>query len=127
MIKDKKDIGEFWVHNFSKHDINLGDLRCKLPARKSVNLLGRRYYYTKEQLELSAESGSLFKYKDKIKINIKYIPEKQLNTISDCPRFNSNKKRSQIKMVEPKFEELQISETEFADDLTSLDFIKDDE
>jgi hypothetical protein len=60
----KKTIEEeaFWVTNFSDRNVSLGDLYISIPAKSSVNLLDSRHYkFTKEQLEKSVTSGSIYK------------------------------------------------------------------
>lgn len=52
---------EFWISNINQHkDIGLLDLRLRVRAGKSLNLLDEKHYkYTIEQLRKSAESGSI--------------------------------------------------------------------
>ena len=67
---------EFWITNVKqKMDVMLSDLGFCARAGKSYNLLdSRHFHYTKEQLQKSAESGSLYKKRDRIAIR-KVQPE----------------------------------------------------
>jgi hypothetical protein len=117
---DKKDIKEFWVHNITDTDISLGDLRVTVKSRQSKNLLGVKSLLTVDQLLKSAESGSLFKRKDKIKITYetpnfnkpkpKYTNSTQFK-LSSYPQY-SNKK------VEKEYEELDLPDEKFADEFS---------
>jgi hypothetical protein len=52
---------EFWITNISQdRDVSLADLRLTIRKGENRNLLDSRHYdYTVEQLEKSAESGSI--------------------------------------------------------------------
>lgn len=53
---------EFLIMNISNRDVSLSDLNVTIKAKKTVNLLDNRHYQlTLNQLEKSAQSGSLFK------------------------------------------------------------------
>lgn len=114
---------EFWITNITKMNVCLSDLRLTVPARRSMNLLDEKhFYYTLEQLEQSAKDGSLFRKNDRIKVR-KVPPPEEKNFsgiyISKEPLFLAQKNlHSQVVIEEPKFEELEISETEFADEFT---------
>jgi hypothetical protein len=111
-------------------NVCLSDLAITVPAYRHYNLLDDRHFsYNLEQLEKSAKDGSLFRKSDKIKVR-KVPPPEEIKagkiTLSREPLFmTQNPLLSQVKIVEPKFEELDISETQFIDDFT--DFTEDDE
>jgi len=118
-IKEK----QFWASNISDRNVSLRDLGITIPARKNVNLLDSRHYsFNLEQLELSAASGSLYTKKDKILIR-QSEPEAVIKSgiqVSKVPRFIAqNMVRTKIVVEEIKYEELQVSEEEFADDMTN--------
>jgi histone acetyltransferase (RNA polymerase elongator complex component) len=115
---------EFWATNISNMNVSLRDLGITIPSKKSVNLLNSKHYsFNKEQLELSAATGSLFAKKDKILIR-QTAPEIIIAPgiqISKLPRFIAqNMARTKIVVEEIKYEELAISESEeeFADEMT---------
>ena len=121
MRKTNKE-NEFWVSNISDRNVSLRDLAITIPSRKNVNLLDSKHYsYTLEQLELSAQSGSLKSKSNKLKVRkvapeILVIPGPQLSTM---PRFIAqNTARTGIVVEEIKYEELQISDEAMANDLT---------
>lgn len=113
---------EFWVSNISDRNVSLRDLALTIPARKNVNLLNSAHYsYTKEQLELSAESGSLFAKSKLLKVRV-VAPEilvKGGPTLSTMPRFIAqNTARTKIVVEEQIFEELNISDEAMANEMT---------
>jgi len=67
---------EFWITNISQtYDVSLADLRLTIRRGESRNLLdGKHYSYTLEQLQKSAESGSI-KTKSKV-IKVRDVPPK---------------------------------------------------
>ena len=113
---------EFWVSNITDLNVCLSDLALTVPSRKNVNLLDSRHYsYTLEQLEASAKSGSLKAKSDKLKVR-KVAPEilvKPGVNVSTMPRFIAqNSQRTKIIINEEKYEELQISEEKFAEEMS---------
>lgn len=101
---------EFWVTNISQNkDVMLGDLRITVRKGQTMNLLGTKSTYTLAQLEKSAENGSI-KIKSamiKVRNNPPQIPVPPGLHISTSGRFHKPL-RSQVKIVEKKFEELDI-------------------
>lgn len=117
------DVKEFWISNVSKYGVSLRDLDLIIQPRKSMNLLSPgHFHYTLEQLQLSAKSGSLYKKRDKIMIRlvgpkpVKFAPGVY---VSKIPVEFKNKIWSQIKIHEDSYEELNISESEFIDQITN--------
>ena len=107
----------FWLTNLSNMNVSLADLNLTVKAYSSVNLLdNRHYYYTLEQLEQSTKSGSIFKKRDKmvvrkiapgiLKANIPLLRE----------TFIPTRERSTLAIKEEKYEELHVSDEEFAED-----------
>lgn len=126
-MKDRITEHQFWISNISKSNVCVADLALTIPARRSVNLLDKRHYsYTIEQLEISAKSGSLFKKSNKLKVR-RVEPDPPLvkpgTYVSKAPLFLSKLPlRSTLVIEEPNYEELQVSEQSFAEEMT-----KDDE
>jgi hypothetical protein len=123
--KAKPSLYHFWVTNFSNRNVTLSDLAVTLPAFRTLNLMDTKHYqYTMEQLEASAKSGSLFAKRDKIFVRKDQpdIPEgRSLNLMAvenKMPiNFQANipsRERSTLIIKEEKYEELQISDEEFA-------------
>lgn len=121
----KKAQVTFIVTNRSNRNVTLADLALNIPAYRTVNLLDSRHYsYTMEQLRKSAESGSIFKKQDKIYVHRtapelpsgKYVnlmeagAEKSVNKNAIIP----SRERSTLVIKEEKYEELNISDEEFA-------------
>jgi len=115
----------FWVTNFSNRNVTLSDLAVTLPAFRTLNLMDTKHYqYTMEQLETSAKSGSLFAKRDKIFVRKDQpdVPEgRTLNLMAVDNKmpinFQTNipsRERSTLIIKEEKYEELQISDEEFA-------------
>lgn len=115
----------FWVTNTSKSNVTLADLAINIPAFRTVNLMDSKHYsYTLEQLKKSAESGSIFKKRNKIQVRQdcpeipagKYIDLKNIKE-SILVNHNTNipsRERSTLIIKEEKYEELQISDEDFA-------------
>ena len=120
MITKRK---EFWITNLSNRIVNIHDLTLFIKPFASVNLLDRRHYaYTIKQLEESATSGSIFRKRDKIFVR-DYKPQ-------DCSQenkieidMNSNipsRERSAFVVKEEVYEELIVSDLEFAEENADL-------
>lgn len=114
---------EFWVSNISDRNVTLRDLALSVKARSHVNLLDSRHYsYTLEQLQTSAESGSLYAKQRLLKVREVPPPEPVkigLNK-SKLPLFMAdNPLFSRLVIEEPQYEELEVDETEFIDELTN--------
>jgi hypothetical protein len=111
----KKAAIPFWVSNISNMNVTLADLALNIPANRIANLMDTRHYqYTLEQLQKSATSGSLFKKRDKIVVR-KLAPELlpkiiPINRESVIP----TRERSILEIKEEQYEELQITNEEFA-------------
>jgi hypothetical protein len=111
----KRSPTPFWVTNISNRNVTLSDLALNIPAFRTVNLMDTRHYqYTPEQLHKSATSGSLF-YKRNMIVVRKIAPEvhkdkKAINHQSAIP----SRERSILEIKEEKYEELQVSNEDFA-------------
>ncbi len=109
---------EFWIINVSKMDVSLADLNVTVRSHTSVNLLDSAHYQlTEEQIQFSLEKGSLHKKRDKIKVRLHApIPEKP-RLIEKAENFQ-RPLRSGIETTAPKYEELDISDEKFAEELS---------
>lgn len=121
---------EFWVTNISNRDVSLTDLNLTIRAFTSVDLLGRRYPYTLEQLEKSVASGSIYKKRDKI-FKRSVPPELiKMNVIGIDANSNiPTRERSILEIKQEKYEELMLSDEDFAKenaDLVDTNTIKKD-
>lgn len=107
----------FWITNISSRNVSLADLNLTVKAFTSVNLLdNRHYYYTLEQLQKSAHDGSLAKKGKLIKIR-KVEPEHiQVNVPFIQETYIPSRQRSIYDIKEEKYEELNISDEEFANE-----------
>ena len=119
---------EYWITNITylngkknRMNILLADLQIMIRSGESKNLLDKKHFsYTLDQINKSAESGSLYKKRDKIKIR-KVAPKVIVVPgvyLVDMPNF-IKPLRSQVEIIEPKYEELEISAEEMIDDLTN--------
>jgi len=118
---------EFWISNVSERNVCLGDLRLTIPARKHMNLLdSRHFHFTWEQLQKSSESGSLYTKRSMVKVRKVPPPLPAVKSglhVSTAPLFlTEHPELSQVVIREEHYEELQISDEEFAEEMT-----KDDE
>lgn len=112
-----KETKTFWVTNISNRNVTLSDLLVTIPAGKSVDLLSRGYPHLSESmLENSLKSGSLFIKRDKVVKRI--LPPNAINKYLfniDENAFLPNQPRSLLEIKEDKYEELEISDEEFAE------------
>lgn len=120
MNEDKKP-KEFWICNVSKRDVMLSDLYLSVKSHTSVNLLdSRHYYYTWEQIVKSCKSGSIFKKRDKIYLRDS-APVFGKKTIQiDMESCIPNREKSIFEIKQEKFEELDISDEQFAEENSDL-------
>jgi hypothetical protein len=111
---------EFWITNLSNKDVRLADLNLTIKAFTSVNLLGKKYNYTLEQLEKSVASGSIFRKRDKI-VKRTFPPEFiKMNIVNMSDANIPSRERSVLEIKEEKYEELMVSDEEFAKENADL-------
>jgi hypothetical protein len=114
----------YWIQNMSDRLISLGDLGVLLQPYQAVNLLDPKHYsFTEEQIEASQTSGSLFKRSDKVKQR-KIPPPKVYKGpgkigLDDTNQYPS-KIRSLLQHKEFNYDELQISDDEYAKENADL-------
>jgi len=111
----------FWVTNISKCEVSLRDLNYSIPPMSTVNLLSKNHSLTKAQIETSAASGSIFAKSDKIKVRL--IPPQHLPpSILPIDRENPipTRQRSALKIEHVHYEELNISDDDFAKENADL-------
>lgn len=108
----------FWVTNVSKRDVSLADLNVTIRSFTSVNLLdGKRYQLSEQQIEASLKNGSLFKKRDKIKLRVSAPPSNKAVSILTQETALPSRARSGIPLIVPNYEELDISDDKFAEEL----------
>lgn len=122
----KNSINEFWVTNISKLDVSLSDLNLTIRAFTSVNLLSKKYNYKLEQLDKSVKSGSIFKKRNKIIKRLVPPAFIKFNVVGiDQNAIIPTRIRSMMDIKYEKYEELNVSDEEFASenaDLADSDF-----
>jgi hypothetical protein len=114
---------ELWITNISKMNVTLRDLNISIPAMRSVNLISKRNGFKIEAVEKSIASGSIYAKRNKIKVR-KVAPEpiKRTLEVSKEPLYTSeNVLQSQVVIDNPQYEELNISDEQFFDELTNED------
>jgi hypothetical protein len=105
----------FWVTNISKMNVSLTDLNLTIKSFTTVNLLDNKHYsYSVEQLIKSATEGSIFKKRDKIVIRQKAPEQKKNKVLFDRETMIPSRERSLFNIKEEYYEELDISDEEFA-------------
>lgn len=117
----KKD---FWITNVSKKNVCLADLALTVPAGASMNLLDSRHFnYSLEQLKKSSSEGSIFKKNNMIRV--RNIPP-ETEVIPDIlvsnqimQKSRDGKHRSTVKIVEKRYEELNVSDEKFAEQFSA--------
>lgn len=110
----------FWITNVSSKSVSLEDLKFTIPAKSSMNLLNKKCKFTEEQLIQSAETGSLFKKRHVIFIR-KVSPITADNKqFVENENFIPSRSKSIIETEEKIYEELNISDEEFAENNADL-------
>ena len=111
----------FWITNTSPFNVTLSDLAVNIKARSTVNLMDDRHYnYTLEQLQKSTASGSIFKKRDKIAV--RHLPPQidKEKMIVNMEAVIPDRSRSVFSIKEETYEELQISDVEYANENADL-------
>ena len=98
-------------------NVGLSDLNLTVKAFTSVNLLDKKHYsYTIEEIEKSAKDGSLAKKKKKI-AKREIAPEIikiSMSFLQDT--YIPSRERSVYEIKETKYEELNITDEQFAEE-----------
>jgi hypothetical protein len=117
----KKEAPTFWVTNISPMNVSLADLNLTIKAYSSINLLDVKHYsYNLAQLEKSVNSGSIFKKRDKIIVR-KVAPEVlRANIPFNRETFIPSRDRSIFSIKEEHYDELNVSDEDFAKDSADL-------
>lgn len=118
----------FWLTNISKINICLSDLNLTIKSNSTVNLLDKKHYNcTLEQIEKSVSTGSISKKKDKLFIRQSPPEFTKKNTLVTADEWIPSRGRSIYSIKEQQYEELQVSDEEFAKenaDIAELDNAK---
>lgn len=110
---------EFWITNASKMNVCLSDLRLYVPPGKSMNLLdSKHFHYTLEQLLASQANGSLHAKRDRIFVRDVPPPAMVKPGLYKSDQFLYRAPRSNIKVEDKNYEELNVSDQKFADEMT---------
>jgi hypothetical protein len=111
----KKDKISFWVTNICNRNVSLADLNLTIKAFSSVNLLDKKHYsYTLEQLQKSANNGSMFKKKHIISVRKVDPVVLRMNIPLSAETYIPNRQRSVLEIKEENYEELNVSDEQFA-------------
>lgn len=105
----------------SNRNVSLRDLNLTVKAYSSVNLLDERHYhYTLEELKKSAESGSL--HIKRHLISIRKVPPviNKMNIPVANEEFIPSRERSVLEIKEETYDELNITDEQFADQSTEI-------
>lgn len=117
----------FWVRNISKNAISINDLGLHLMPFQFANLLNNKAYpyLTPEIIKSSLNGGALGKFKDRIIIckvappnpdKLKTSPPIDVDLLSTPP----TKIRSLLVHKEEHYEELQLSDEDYANENAEL-------
>lgn len=114
---------QFLVSNICKRNVCLSDLALTIPAYQTVDLLdSKHYHFTIEQLEKSAKDGSLYKKSNIIKVRtVPYEPpiSSGIHLVKN-PQFIKQNLRSQVKIAEQTYEELEVTDEQYAEEAASI-------
>jgi len=79
---------QYLLKNISRNDINLGDLRYRIPAGKTRDLLGKNARLSWFDIQESIKSGSISKRLGKSLIEVNAIIEPKLPLMQDSARVD---------------------------------------
>lgn len=107
----------FFVINVSDRNVCLSDLALTIPAGRCYDLLNDNFSFTIEQLKASLKDGSLHKKRDKIKIGKgrPQVAAPEQRELSEYPIITRS--RSAVKVEEPVFDDLIISDDDYASEM----------
>lgn len=116
MKKQEKVLDSFWITNITKKAQHLSDIGVVIYPFRSLNLLDKHHYtLSREQLEKSALSGSLFAKKSMVVV--RQVPPqtepKQLLPFKKDAIYPT-KHRSTVEVENIKYEELDVSDDTYA-------------
>jgi hypothetical protein len=116
----------FWLTNISNRNVSLSDLNLTVNAYSTVNLLDSKHYqYTEDQLIKSAQSGSIFKKRDKMVVRKVAVDVLHANVPFNREMFIPCRAKSVLVIKEENYEELNVSDEQFAKE--SADLIDSDD
>ena len=111
----------FWLTNISNRNVSLSDLNLTVRAFSSVNLMDNRHYsYTQEELDKSVKSGSLFKKRNLLKVRAVAPEIIKMNVSILNEALIPSRERSLLSIKEEYYEELSVSDEEFANQNSDL-------
>lgn len=108
-IKEK----ELWLINTSvDRDVSVGDLRITVRRGARVNLLSKHYQFTKEQIDASMQTGSIFKKRHVLAVREMLPKRGSLNLIKEVakPRMLKPLRNPQQSTAAPYFRELDVED-----------------
>jgi hypothetical protein len=122
----KQEPPAFWLTNFTKRNVSLADLNLTVKAFSSVNLLDKKHYdYTLEQLIKSATQGSIFKKNNMLAVRQVAPVVIKMNVPFDRETFIPSRERSTFSIKEENYDELNVSDEEFAKENADLVVLDD--
>ncbi|CAB4197124.1 hypothetical protein UFOVP1290_644 [uncultured Caudovirales phage] len=105
----------FWITNISNRNVSLSDLNLTIKAYSSINLMDSKHYnYSIEQINKSVLNGSIYNKRNKIFVR-KVAPVPIKNNIKfERETFVPSREKSLYNIKEEHYEELEISDEDFA-------------
>jgi len=112
---------DFWITNISNMNVGLSDLNITIKAYSSINLLDNKHYnFTLEELKISLEKGSLYKKRKYIRLRKNEPKMLKANTPLLSETYLPSRERSIINTKQEKYDELLVSDEDFANDNADL-------
>lgn len=121
---------DFWIINITNKVIIIGDLNLEIGPFKTLNLMDSKHFsYTYKMLEESKTNGSLYKKRNVIKIRTKPLEKKSNNILINYHTYDKenkawsfdtkgimpSRKKSIYEITQEKYEELNVSDEDFAE------------
>lgn len=109
-------MGEFWIINITKLNISLADLNVTIKPYSSINLLDIKHYsLTKDQLDKSLKSGSLYNKRDKVKLRNGSPKVNKINLVMSKD-IMPTRERSLYNIKEEYYEELNLDDDKYMEE-----------
>lgn len=121
-MQRKNSKEELWIINTTTdRDVSIGDLRITVKKGQRINILSAHYHFTKEQIDNSIKSGSIYKKRNMLNIREKRPVSFERKMVKEIvkPMILKPLRNPEISIAPPYMEELEIKEDDF--------FIKSDE
>lgn len=113
---------ELWITNITNKQVSVFDLNVKISAYSSINIYSKHYHHTKEEVEASVKSGSVYNNIKRKRLAIREVSPKiitdRVSIMEDAIIPDRGRSLSDVK--EENYEELNVDDS-ISDEQFALD------